>query len=234
MNEFKGFGILLIRSGSQGLEDKNIRIFGGEPLFAKTLRAMLDDQRVVKVYISTDYHDLPLSFLPEEDLQRVVVLQRPASLAGSDVTTKEVIIYLSTQINNAEFDFCVYCQATEPLRPKGLISKCIDRFIEGGVNSVFAGVSTHKNYWIKDLAQFSRLSSEDSVELPRQIKAPIYREDTGVCCVFDLETFEKGDRVGRHAAVVEYDGPASLVDIHSALDFEVAEILYKRFHESFY
>ncbi len=220
----KGIAIVLARAGSKGLKDKNIRNLSGKPLIFHTLRPLVNNNNIEKIIVSTDGQNIK-QIVEDAKLDKVEVLLRPAELSGDEVTTKETLKYVfgSLTSNEQSCAFFVYMQITEPVRPLGILDRCIAAFKENDCDSAFAAYEMHKNFWVSDDIQASRLSPVGQVEMPRQKKKPIYREDTGICCVTAPEVLARGDRVGVKPALVIYDHPGALIDIHCEADLLIAE-----------
>lgn len=220
----KGIAVVLARAGSKGLKDKNIRNLSGQPLIFYTLLPLVRNNDIEKIIVSTDGENIK-QIVEDANLAKVEVHLRPAELAGDDVTTQETLkyVYDSLPPEAQSCEFFVYMQVTEPVRPLGILDKCISAFKENDCDSAFAAYEMHKNFWVLDDMQASRLSPKGQAEMPRQKKKPVYREDTGICCVTAPEVFANGDRVGAKPVVVVYDHPGAFVDIHCEADLVLAE-----------
>ena len=221
---YKGIAVVLARAGSKGLKDKNIRLLSGRPLIFHTLHLLASNNNIKKIIVSTDGEHIR-QIIDDANLAKVEVYMRPAELAGDDVTTQETLKHVFNSLPPADKScaFFVYMQVTEPVRPLGILDKCISVFRDNECDSVFAAYEMHKNFWVLDNTKASRLSPLGHAEKPRQKKEPIYREDTGICCVTAPEIFANGNRVGTMPIIISYDHPGAFVDIHCEADLVLAE-----------
>ena len=140
-----------------------------------------------------------------------------------------------SQLNDNQIgDFVCYLQATEPLRPKGIVSECVSVFEKTRAPSVFAAYSYHKNFWIEDsVGCFIPISPAEEREKPRQSKRPVFREDTGLCSIISCKLIKSGDRVSSDSVCVPYTSVASVVDIHHKFDLQLAEYIWRNSGEVF-
>lgn len=76
------------RGGSKRIPHKNIRLFNGEPLLARTLKVLLDAEVFDRVIVSTDDSDIARISI---DAGAEVPFLRPASLADDHTPAPEVI-----------------------------------------------------------------------------------------------------------------------------------------------
>ena len=224
----KGVGVVLARSGSKGLKNKNIRVLANVPLILHTLRPLIKSDSIHKIIVSTDGINIK-KIIEESNLPKVEVQIRPEELAGDEITTKETLKYVFNSLPKIlkSSNFFVYMQITEPIRPLGILDRCIDAFINNDCDSVFAAYEMHKNFWISDEASISRLSEASQAELPRQKKKPVYREDTGICSVISPKVFANGDRIGKKPFLVAYDHLGAYIDIHCEADILLAEKIFE-------
>ena len=60
---------------------------------------------------------------------------------------------------------------------------------------------------------------------PRQVKRPVYREDTGIALATKAEVIKSGKRIGKNVKVIPYESDTNFVDIHSKFDLSLSELL---------
>jgi CMP-N-acetylneuraminic acid synthetase len=85
----------------------------------------------------------------------------------------------------------------------------------------------HKNFWIKRKSTFARISPLNEINLPRQIKKTIYREDTGVALASRFKFLKKLKRIGKNVYIIRYKNSSGIVDIHSQEDLKIANFILK-------
>jgi len=122
----KILGILLARSGSKRLPDKNMLDFCGKPLFYWTILACRQSKYLDKVVISTDHKKI-IKFT--KGLPYVETIIRPKRLTGDNVTSEKVVLDLITN-KRKKFDIIVLLQPTSPLRKGFHIDKAVKKMID--------------------------------------------------------------------------------------------------------
>lgn len=216
--------IILARGGSKGIPRKNIRLLNGKPLMAYTIEAAKRCSLIDRVIVSSD--DEEISNIARE-YGAETPFKRPDELAADSVSPEPVLKYIVEwlEINeNYKTDIVIYLQITDLFRPKGIIEKAIKKLLENKeLDSVFAAVKTHKNFWrLKDGA-FIKLAADIPYGVSRQLREPIYREDTGVVCAIRVKFIKEGRRIGDKIGVVVNDLDFSFIDIHREVDLWLAE-----------
>jgi CMP-N-acetylneuraminic acid synthetase len=126
--------IIPARGGSKRLPGKHLRLLGGQPLIAHTVRAALDAGRVDRVIVSTD--DAAIAAAARR-AGGEVPFTRPAALASDDTPTLPVIQHAVERLveGGEAVDVVVTLQATTPLRPSTEIDAVIALLDEPGVRS---------------------------------------------------------------------------------------------------
>jgi CMP-N,N'-diacetyllegionaminic acid synthase len=129
--------VIPARGSSRGLPRKNLRVVGGLPLIAWTVRAALGAQRVDRTVVSTE----------DEEIARVarqfgaeVPFMRPPDLADDAMPTLPVIEHAVRELESAGdlVSAVVTLQPTSPLRGSDLIDEAVDLLASSGARSVVA------------------------------------------------------------------------------------------------
>jgi len=218
--------IIPARGGSKGLPGKNIKTLLGKPLIQYTIAPALKAKLLDRVIVSTD--DTEIARVVKK-LGAEVPFVRPAELA-QDLTTTEAVLkhaVLWLQENEGyETDIFVYLQLTDLFKKHEFIDEVVRLLIDNdGLESAFVVYPDHKNYWRKVGEEYVRLIPSVH-HMPRQLKAPVYREDTGLGCASRAWLItEQERRVGDRVKIIENED--FMVDIHTEFDFWLAEKLLK-------
>lgn len=128
----KVVAIIPARSGSKGVVNKNIRLLGGEPVLAYSIKAALNASLIERVIVSTDsqeYADLALSYGAE------VPFLRPKRISQDDGTDLQFFKHtINWYRDNEGFvpEFFVHLRPTTPLRFSETIDEAIKKFINTG------------------------------------------------------------------------------------------------------
>ena len=106
----------------------------GLPLIAYSIEYSLANSDISATYVSTD----SLEIMEVSMEHGAKVLKRPDELSGDFVTTAAVLKYVGETLvaNGEDFDFMILLQATNPLRPKELLSEAIRIMEKGGYDSL--------------------------------------------------------------------------------------------------
>lgn len=133
--KYKYITIIPARGGSKRFPGKNIKCLNGIPLIGHSIEYSLKNRAVAGTFVSTD----------SEEIKKIsreagaLVIDRPDELAGDYVSSaaamKHAVEYLISQ--GVQFDYVILLQATNPLRPKGLLDEAINVIEKGENDSLF-------------------------------------------------------------------------------------------------
>lgn len=122
--------VIPARGGSKRVPRKNLRSLGGRTLVSWSIQAGLEAKLVNRVVVSTE----------DEEIAHVAqgwgaeIVWRPPELATDEALTDPVLVHALSQ--DAAADAVVLLQPTVPLRPPGLVDRCIARLAETGAGAV--------------------------------------------------------------------------------------------------
>ena len=199
-------GVTPARGGSKGVPRKNIRMLAGKPLLAWTIETALESKLLNRYLVSTEDPEIAATarrFGAE-------VLDRPKALATDEATTLEVLQHLLSEVRA---ETVVLLQATSPIREKGLVDRCIRRFIETQADSLTTGFICRQTEYGRD----SRRRQEN----------PGFFCDDGNLYIMKADLILKGDRFGERVERVLLDREQN-VDIDDEFDFWIAEKILER------
>lgn len=222
----KNLVIIPVRSGSQRIRHKNIKLVAGEPLFSFPIKCAKQVAGVDKIVVATDdenYAEIAKSYGAE-------VIMRPASISGHDSKSEETLLYVIDKLeeNNEKFDNVIMMQATSPFTEPEYISKALNLMEEKKYNSIVT-YTQFKGF----------LLEEDDLLLERpmtQKKIP-KKIETGCFWVTNISELKKtknricepyGLVAVSHIASLEIDTPEDLylVDIIMSRKKNIAEDRY--------
>ncbi len=220
--------VIPARGGSKGLPRKNIRTVGGHPLIAWPITAARACPFIDRVILATDDEEMA-------EIARAYGAETPfirsADVSGDLTTTEETLRYSlleSERILGESFDIAVFLTGTDFFRLPGWVDQVVLALIEDPLlESAFVANRTHKNFWEKhdgnDGTEWSRLRDWMSVYSNRQVRKPIYREDTGLACASRAQLWRDGRRIGDRIKIIEADLTQSSLDIHDEFDLFLVE-----------
>tara|TARA_B100001063_G_scaffold238952_1_gene261805 strand:- start:4545 stop:5177 length:633 start_codon:yes stop_codon:yes gene_type:complete len=143
------------RGGSKGLPKKNIKKILGKPLIKYSIDSAKKSSKIDHIVVSTDCDEI--ASISKED--NVEILFRPESVSNDESKTTDVLHFHYEFIK--DYDLIVILQPTSPLRPVGLIDKCVNEFLSGSYSNLATGYyckfkefGSHNNLRRQDLKGF--------------------------------------------------------------------------------
>lgn len=201
-------GLIPARGGSKGVPRKNIRRCAGKPLIAWTIEAARQSKRLDSFVVSTE--DEEIAQIARE--WGAVVSKRPAELASDEATTEDLMQHVLAEFPTAQV--LVLLQPTSPVRDPDLIDRCIDQFLETGVDSLATG-------FVCKFVEYGK-------PVPRRQEIPGFFYDDGSVYVMRADFPRHGDRYGDKLGHLETDREQN-VEIDDEFDFWLAgQVLLKR------
>lgn len=117
----KYIALIPARGGSKRLPRKNVLPLAGKPLIAHSIEYAKNEN--IPVYVSTDDREIK-----EISIQYgAEIIDRPIELASDFATTASVLKHAVEHLidKGIEFDYVILLQATNPLRPNGMLKNAI-------------------------------------------------------------------------------------------------------------
>lgn len=225
----KATAFIFARGGSKGLPGKNIRPLDGKPLIAWSIEQALAVERIERVIVSTDSHEIA-GVASEYGAQ--VPFIRPSELSRDDspewLAWRHALNYL-LETDGALPEVMVSVPATAPLRLPLDIDNCLDEYAKGDADMIITVSNAHRSPYFNMVT----IDEDGSVGLVIPPKSTVIRrQDAPV--VYDMATVAYVVRPefvltknatfdGRVRAV--HIPPERAIDIDSLLDFQMAECL---------
>ena len=121
--------VILARSGSKGIPNKNIADVGGKPLLSWTIEAAVNSERFDEVVVSTDSEDIVKI---AEKFGAEAPFIRPKHLSTDDATSRDALKHAVAEIEilkNKKYDVICELQCTSPFRSWKHVQESYDLFI---------------------------------------------------------------------------------------------------------
>ena len=216
---YKYISIIPARGGSKRFPGKNTHSLNGTPLIGHSIEYSLRNSNIVSTYVSTDAADIKRISLEAG----AEIIDRPAEFAGDHATTasamKHAVQYLMDK--GVEFDYVVLLQASNPLRPKNLLSEAIE-IIENGYSSLFTVSRSEKK--LGKIINGKFVPWNYTFGMRSQDMDPLYYEN-GLLYITSKELLLQEIIEGKDAYPMVVDHPYGKVDIDTAEDFHYAEYI---------
>lgn len=135
--------IIPARGGSKGIARKNLRSVGGISLLERSIIHARESRHVDRILVTSD----DLEILQHARNKGAEIVNRPASLATDTANGDDVLAHALREIGcNGETPadhLAVLLLPTSPIRPAGLIDRCVEAVLTGGADSVFTAYDGH-------------------------------------------------------------------------------------------
>ena len=158
MKKLKIASIILARSGSKGLKNKNILKLNGKPLLYYAIEAAKSSKKIHRVFVSTD--SIKISKIAKFYGAEVPFL-RNRKYSGDFASTESSLRNFLDELQKKESyypDIIVYFQVTDIFRNLKLINTCINNLLKDKkIDSSFVVTPVHKNFWKKQGTKLKRL-----------------------------------------------------------------------------
>jgi len=173
----KNIAIIPVRSGSQRVKHKNIKLVAGHQLMYYQIRCALNVPEIDKVVVATDdrvYAEYAIKFGAE-------VVMRPPEISRADSKSEDALRYVVEFFNerNELYDNIVFLQVTSPLNKPEYISDGLELIKKEKTNSVVTYVDFHGFF----------LGDDDILSRPMtQIRKP-HKLETGCFWIMNTDAF---------------------------------------------
>lgn len=214
--------LLPMKGHSERVPNKNMRDFGGAPLYHAIMKSLQDCEYVSKIIINTDSEVIAND--AKSNFDKVQINWRPKALCGDFVSMNDVINYdVCSEEGTEHF---MQTHSTNPLVSSQTITSAIEHYfkvINEGYDSVF-GVTKFQSrfYW-----QNGEAINHNPSELIRtQDLPPIYEENSNFY-IFSRQSFNDAGqkRIGLKPSMYAVD-KLEATDIDDEQDFALALALY--------
>ena len=224
----KIIAFLPMRKGSQRVKNKNIKKFSGVEggLTYIKISQLLKVDLISKIIVSTndaEVKNIAKSFQSD----KIIIDNRPEELASSTTSTDDLIKYVPSII---EDDIVLWTHVTSPFVNEIIYTKMIESYFAqlDKYDSLMSVTTLHQFIWdSKGPISYNK----DKEKWPRtQTIKPLYEVNSAVF-INDIKGYKSlNDRIGQKPFLYELDKKESF-DIDWEDDFEIAEILWKKYGE---
>jgi CMP-N,N'-diacetyllegionaminic acid synthase len=221
--------VIPARGGSKGIPQKNIHMLCGRPLIAYSIDAAQAARSVDRILVSTD--DAEIASLSRS--LGVDVRMRPASLAGDDTPTRDVLHHVVAELAAEGYapDAVLTLQPTSPLRTARHIDEAAALFAaDPSADSLVSCIAVPHIFHPQSVM---RRSADGYLEPYFPVPQPTRRQDKETAfarngaAIYITRTPRLADYVFGGRLIPYLMDPASSIDIDTLEDLAVAEHLLK-------
>jgi N-acylneuraminate cytidylyltransferase len=208
-----------LKGKSQRVPGKNMRPFGGKPLFHTIVETLEKAERVGAIYIDTDSDVIAEA---ATGFDTVTVIRRKPELLGHDVSVNWLI--KDFLVDHPTIEHLGQTHCTNPLLSAATIDAAVGAYFDNeAATSLFTVTRIQARLYDKDM---NALNHDPHELLPTQDLDPIYLENSNLYLFERKAFFEEDARITSRAMMWEMD-PYESVDIDEEKDFRMAEALHR-------
>jgi len=215
------YALLPMKGNSERVPNKNIKFFNGAPLYHAIMKSLLNSKYIDKVVINTD-SDVIANDAKKNFGDKVLIIDRPESIRGGDVSMNIIIDYDLHQLEGEHF---LQTHSTNPLLRAETIDKAVESYFENldEYDSLFGVTKVQTRFYDKDANPVNHNPQE---LLRTQDLEPLYEENSNFY-IFSKDSFLKAGkkRIGLKPQIFEVN-KLEAVDIDEPEDFKLAELLH--------
>ncbi len=232
---YKVLSIIPARGGSKGIPGKNIKVLNGKPLIVWSIDVSKASKYIDRTILSTDGEDIAKV---GREWGAEVPFMRPREFAQDLTPDPPVFTHaLSWLLQNENYtpDIVVHLRPTGPLRTSEEIDEAIEllgndpeadsvRSLQEPAKPPFKMWKQSEKYIIPFVSDMPGM--KDWHTAPRQSLPKVFETTADIGIMWSRVVTEKGSVIGDK--VIPYFLKRPTVDIDHLIDFEIAELLFKK------
>lgn len=209
--------LIAVRSGSVRVLNKNIRSFAGTTLLDIKIRQLLTIKGLDGIVVNSNDEEI-LSLASRYQVETVLRDQR---YAANDISMSDVYVNMAEHFSG---DVVMYSNVTNPLLENASVENMIHIFKDGGDFDSVNSVNTIKEFMWLD----GKAINYDPAKQPRSQDLPNIQAINFAISLISKDNMIRFRNVVGHKPFLYEISETEAVDIDTQLDFDIAEILYKR------
>ena len=213
--------LLPMKGNSERVPNKNMRDFGGAPLYHAILNSLLNSKYVECVVINTDSETIT-NDAKKTFGDKIIIIDRPKEIQGDFVSMNNIISY---DLSILDGEYFLQTHSTNPLLRTETINKAVEQYFEQikKYDSLFAVTKIQTRFYDKNAKPINHNPNE---LLRTQDLEPMYEENSNFY-IFSKEAFKNANnkRIGLKPQIFEVN-KLEAIDIDESEDFKLAELLH--------
>ena len=221
--------VILARSGSKSIKDKNIKILNGKPLIAWSIDSCLKCKDIEKIIVSTDSKKYA-KISKKYGAHKIII--RPKNISKDNSTDYEAIEHVIRNTRDFNYDLIAHIRPTTPIRDIHDLNLAIKIFRKSNSNSLRSvhemPESAYKSFEMKNKNQLKPMANLklkiDDLNNSRQSFAKTYAAN-GVIDIYRKDFILKNKKLfgSKVMAYITNYTP----EIDSLSEFKYIEYIFK-------
>ena len=226
MNSRKVSCIILARSGSKGIKNKNLQLISGKSLLEFSINASLRSNIVDDVFVSSDSDD----YLKIADSAGAIPIIRPKNLSNDFSSSEDAIIHVLDIMNKSNTqmpDSIVFLQCTSPFTTAKDIDEAYKKFNNENLDSLFSATNFHGFLW--NTKKMEGINHNEKVSRKRRQDIDSEILENGAFYIFKTKLFlsEKHRFIGKKGFYLQEKVKGFEID--DRIDYEINKFIHKKF-----
>jgi N-acylneuraminate cytidylyltransferase len=219
----KIIALLPMKSHSERIPNKNVRLFSGKPLLRIVIDTLLGANYIENIVVNTDSAEIS-NIISKYYNQDIIIHERPEVLCGDMVSMNDIINYDIAQLAGEHF---LQTHSTNPLLRSKTIDSAIRKYFDNidTFDSIFSVTRLQTRLFDKNVKPLNHKFGD---LIRTQDLEPIYEENSNFY-IFSKNSFKSAsnNRIGLNAQMHELN-KMEAQDIDEEEDFVLAESIYNR------
>lgn len=181
-------------------------------LLELSIKSLKASNHVKRIIIATDQAKIADI---AKDLGAEVPFLRPSELSAPEKRVDDVLKYYLGILEDKGYfpDIVLPIELTFPFRPSGLIDGVVERLLEGGFDTVVAGIPEYRACWQKSNNFYNEITNTSK---PRHERDPLHISVPGLACACWPHALRHGSRLSGKVGIYEIQDPLAGVEIRDA------------------
>ena len=218
--------IILARSGSKGILNKNIKEIHGTKLLEFSIKAAIQSKSITNVYVSSDSEE----YLKIARINGAKTIKRPKNLSADDSSSEDGILHSITEIEKKEGAISrdiIFIQCTSPFTSSKDFDRAYKKFIDNKYDSLFSGVKNHGFLWDGNLV--SGINHNERELRKRRQDVNVQVLENGAFYIFQTKKFKeiKNRFIGKIGYFLQSEINKYEIDTYE--DLEINRLIFHKF-----
>lgn len=181
-------------------------------LLELSIKSLKNSAHVKRIMVATD--QIQIANIAR-DFGAEVPFLRPSELSAPNKRVDDVLKYYLGLLEDQGYypDIVLPVELTFPFRSSGLIDGVIERLLEGGFDTVVAGIPEYRACWQKSNDFYQEITNTSK---PRHEREPLHISVPGLACACWPHALRNGSRLSGKVGIYEIQDPLAGVEIRDA------------------